>query len=469
MSIAAQPPQALCAMQSEAETNDPYIVPELAKIGLQIGEREFSKGVLGLGASGSGKSASLILPIIRTVHRVWLNAPESSRPAALIIDPKKELLPQLGQSVTAIGCEDGSRVRFYDYPWPKVDAGLLLDDALGLYPGWSHERDPFWRASAREILKACVALDVAITAGSEDGGAARLRLYVVWRKISAVVGAGARGTVADRRALQAINAPWTRYLTLCRLLQRTPAPLPSCMDALENLLAEHVPSYDMRPLRNLELLAAETSSSVVASAAALLGPLTDRRVQQVVSFDWLPPTAVDKCMYRAIQSGQLLGYQPPDASEESAVVGRAIKRAYLNAILRGAACDERGRIMRRAFYVADEFQRVLGGEEVAFDTVRSAGGCAVVATQSLAALRHALPESKRDAVGAITTNLSTRVQFATQDPLTIDDWRVVLPAAPGAAHLPHVLTVRPLSVLEPGCCYYLTGGRFGYGRVPLSE
>jgi hypothetical protein len=454
-------------MRNDTDTTDPYLVPELARIGLQLGAQELSRGVLGLGSSGSGKTASLILPIIRTVRRAWRNAPESTRPAALIIDPKRELLAELGSTVTVLGCDSSPRVRFFDYEWPRLDAGVLLDDALGLNPGWNPLRDPFWRASAREILKTCVELDVAIAAGADDVGAARLRLYIVWRKIADVFGAVA--TLSDRRALQAINAPWTRYLTLCRFLQRSPVTSPSYMEPLKKLLTEQVPAFDMRPLRNLEALAAETSSSVVASAAALLGPLTDRRVQQAISFSWLPPTGMELCIREAIQAGQLLGYQPPDASEESAAIGRAIKHAYLGAILRGAACNAAGTVVRRAFYICDEFHRFIGGEETAFDTIRSAGGCAVVATQSLAALRHALPEGKSDGVSAITTNLSTRVQFSTQDPLTIDEWRSVLPAPPGAVHLPHVLTVRPLSVLEPGCCYYLTSGRFGYGRVPLND
>ena len=173
-------------------------------------------------------------------------------------------------------------------------------------------------------------------------------------------------------------------------------------------------------------------------------------------------------MTEVIRSGQLLVYHPRDVSEENAIIGKAIKRAYLRAVIRGATRNQSGDLERRAYYVADEFHRFLGGEEVYFDVMRSNGGCAVVATQSLGALSTALGEGKESLVQTITSNLSTRVQFMSPEPATTRDWQVMLPP-PSVPSLPHVLTARPISVLRAGEAYWFSDGRFGFGAISLGQ
>jgi hypothetical protein len=200
----------------------------------------------------------------------------------------------------------------------------------------------------------------------------------------------------------------------------------------------------------------------------ILGPLTDSAVQERISFD-PNPWAIRPgsfAMSEAISSGQFLVYQPQDVSEENATIGKAIKRAYLRAVIRGATRDQSGQLERRAYYIADEFHRFVGGEEVYFDVMRSNGGCAIVATQSLGALLTALGEGKESLVQTLTSNLSTRVQFMSPEPSTIRDWQVMLPP-PSIPSLPHVLTARPISMLRAGEAYWFSEGRFGFGKVAV--
>lgn len=456
---------------TDASRLSPFPVPELATIGLEILPEQLNRGVLILGASGAGKTLSALAPILSSVRRARRTS--STRAAVLVIDPKHELIAQDDADVVHVGSHNSPAVCFYDDTIDRSDAGVLLDEALALVPAATpFTRDPFWRASARALLRACLDIDVTVYTGASSAETALLRQKLVWRAIARTLSKRSSSPNSATETLTKLSAPWSRYLALCRLLQRTSgdAPTDSSLSELVRALRAHLPAYDAGELLSVNALASDTGSSVVATCAAILGPLADARVQRCISFDpnpWaIPPQSVS--MAEAIHSGQLLVYQPRDVSEENATIGKAIKRAYLRAIIRGATRDQHGNLERYAYYIADEFHRFVGGEEIYFDVMRSNGGCAVVATQSLGALATSLGEGKETLVQTITSNLSTRLQFMSPDPLTTRDWHAMLPM-PSISMLPHVLTVRPISMLRAGEAYWFSEGRFGFGRVNLGS
>jgi hypothetical protein len=455
--------------------DDTFQVPELASIGLSVGPRSLNRGLLIVGASGSGKSASAMLPVLGAVRRQWRATDVASRPAALIVDPKLELVAADDPDVIHLGRHGSAAVRFYDNTVDSTDPGVVLDEALALSPAATPlSRDPFWRASARALLRACVQIDTTIFAEASDAISARLQQGEIWQLIASFFAKRGPGRGRGTEALTDMRRPWSRYLALCRELQRTPADSGADTRAndLEKVFRAHLPAYDAAELLAVCSLAADTATSVVATVASLLGPLADHRVQSAIDFDFCPwgQRSDALTMPDTIAAGALLAYQPKDISDESSMIGRAIKRAYLRAITRGAACDDTGKPVRHAYYVCDEFQRFIGGEEVFFDTMRAGGGCACVATQSLAALRHALGEgeTKESALQAITSNLSSVIQFMSPDPLVTRTWQTLLPT-PANPSLPHVLTIRPISMLPVGGAYWFSEGRFGYGQIRLQR
>ncbi|MBY0489930.1 MAG: hypothetical protein K2R93_08845 [Gemmatimonadaceae bacterium] len=447
-----------------------FCVPELASIGLDLKCSTLNRGVLILGASGTGKSRSAILPILAAVRQQWERSEKGKRDCMLVIDPKRELIKSMDDHVLILGQEGSIPIRFYDDSIDRSDAGVLLDEALALSPGATpFARDPFWRSSARSLLRACLLLDTTVHAEATCEEEARLQQQLLWRALAKVFDSRAGGKTGATESLLQNDRPWSRYMALCRLLQRTSNDTSELLpQQLAQVIKLHVPTYNPADLLSVHSLAPETGTSVVGTVASVLGPLTDSRVQDSIDFDPSPwPSARYRLsMDEAIRDGLLMAYQPREISDENAMIGRAIKRAYLRAIIRGAACDAHGVPQRRAFYIADEFQRFIGGEEMYFDVMRSASGHAIVASQSQAALVQALGPGKELEAQAIMENLSTRVQFMSPDPHTTNAWLTLI-SRPPVVEYPHVLTVRPISMLKTGQAYWFSEGRFGYGQVRL--
>ena len=120
-------------------------------------------------------------------------------------------------------------------------------------------------------------------------------------------------------------------------------------------------------------------------------------------------------------------------------------------------------------YVSDEFHRFITsdpvhGEQSFLDTCRSFGAFCVLASQSLAALEHALAShggnstQNESSIDILFTNTSNKLLFRTTDPKTGSRLNDLCPTRPGH---PPVSQVRPLSTLAPGECYaVLSNGKF---------
>jgi hypothetical protein len=267
--------------------DDTFQVPELASIGLSVGPRSLNRGLLIIGASGSGKSASAMLPVLGAVRRQWRATDIASRPAALIIDPKLELVAADDPDIIHLGRHGSAAVRFYDNTVDSSDPGVVLDEALALSPAaMPFSRDPFWRASARTLLRACVQIDTTIFAEASDAISARLQQGEIWQLIASFFAKRGPGRGRGTDALTDKCRPWSRYLALCRELQRTPADSGADTRAndLEKVFRAHLPEYDAAELLAVCSLAADTATSVLATAASLLGPLVDHRVQSAIDF-----------------------------------------------------------------------------------------------------------------------------------------------------------------------------------------
>ena len=160
----------------------------------------------------------------------------------------------------------------------------------------------------------------------------------------------------------------------------------------------------------------------------------------------------------------------PDLKINEALVARALKAAWFEAILYSEKRVKDGASMPLAAYVADEFHRFITsdkvhGEQSFLDTCRSFGAFCALACQSISSMQHALAETSgtneaknKAAVSMLLNNTANKLFFRSTDQALKGYVDYLCPEVPG---LDRATSVRPLSTLQTGECYAsLVNGRF---------
>ena len=159
----------------------------------------------------------------------------------------------------------------------------------------------------------------------------------------------------------------------------------------------------------------------------------------------------------------------PRLDGHEALLARALKAAWFEAILSSPTRSRAGHRMPLAAYIADEFHRFITsdkvhGEQSFLDTCRSFGVCCVLACQSVSSMEHALEEGgdswqkNRAALDILLNNTANKFFFRSTDQALQGYLDRLCPPANGYGPLTRV---RPPSTLKPGECYAsLSDGRF---------
>ena len=152
-----------------------------------------------------------------------------------------------------------------------------------------------------------------------------------------------------------------------------------------------------------------------------------------------------------------------------ALIAVSLKALFFESVLDDPDRASGGTDLPLVGYVADEFHRfvtsdVVHGEQSFLDSCRSYSACCVLACQSVASLEHALAhgggsaEQNRSAVSVLLSNTATKFFFRNTDPHTAERVGELSPYRPGLAG---VVRVRPVSTLAAGEAYIaLSDGRF---------
>lgn len=190
--------------------------------------------------------------------------------------------------------------------------------------------------------------------------------------------------------------------------------------------------------------------------------LSHPEVTQSINTDLFPIDENDLHVDDLLVQGKIILLQP-SREHTGDLIGRLIKARYFNDIF------ERSDMLIPIGYVADEFQRFITsdrstGEQSFLDRCRAYRVNCVLATQSIAALQHALSAGD-DKVAVLSTqiivaNSPTKLVFRSTDDVTSHQLRNWLPSAPG--EMKHVVDVRPISSLKTGYAYYMLNGDWGY-------
>ena len=159
----------------------------------------------------------------------------------------------------------------------------------------------------------------------------------------------------------------------------------------------------------------------------------------------------------------------PRLDGNEALLARALKATWFEAILSSRKRMEHGNRMPLAAYIADEFHRFITsdkvhGEQSFLDTCRSFGVCCVLACQSVSSMEHALEEEgdswlkNKAALEILLNNTANKFFFRSTDQALQAFLDRLCPPAHGFGPLTQV---RPPSTLRPGECYAsLSDGRF---------
>lgn len=499
---------------------DGLVIPEWAALFPTSGavpRALLTRHLLVLGETGSGKTASAILPVVAAMAR----APAHRLGAALVIDPKCELAPVLERLApqrlrhlragdVALDLMAGPRHRLdADLAagrWIRAATRIAL--RVAAFVPASPMRtlratepppgvDPFFAQEGAALACAVLALVLMLTApdapapGTWLAGDPGGRAWVEALLARAAGTAQARGPNAVALTAWALagpllapvpaSAPTLSYLpdgTVCSgaasrwlfariaraSLERTgPALSDEGRDLLERVGDYWAPMADVRP----------QFAGVRASAATACAALAAPAAARTLYFGCEPGArAASVDFARAVaprdDAGPLVLFQPA-RDDSDALVAVALKALFFEAVLESPERARAGSALPLVGYVADEAHRFLTsdpvhGEQSFLDTCRSFGAMCVLACQSVASFEHALahrggsPAQNKSAVAMLWSNTASKLVFRTTDPQTAARVGALCPLRPDIAG---VTRVRPPGSLQTGECYaLLADGRF---------
>ena len=473
--------------------------------------------VLALGQTGSGKSASVVLPVVRAI----VAAPPDRVSASLIIDPKHEIGPLL----TQLAPERVQHLRpaqaglcLMSGPRWSLDADLAAGNWLGAATKivlravscvptsparvlMDHQQDTlngeFFAREGTEFLLTVLALVLMLTQRDapppEDwlAGDSAACLWVRALLDRANGGPDARGPNALALAAYALQGPlieppkaqpesvfdhnrfddnpfddspvaqadWL-FARIARGAQNVWGTGEG-RDVIERVLSYWTPMVTVRP----------QFVGVLSSARAACSDFAEPHVAHTLYFGCEPGFGdVDgaACDFANAVSpdagGRVLVFQPSRDGLDT-LVTKALKALFFEAVFNNSDRASGRPDLPLLGYVCDEAHRFVTSDPVSFvDSCRSYGVFCVLACQSLASIEHALSHgggsevSDRTAASILSNNMGSKFFFRSTDGRTAAHVEDLSPYRPG---LSPITQLRPLSTLAPGECYAaLADGRF---------
>ena len=503
---AVVPPESAPREAPDDDAPAGLVVPEWAALYPPHGavpRAHIVRHALVLGETGSGKTASAVLPVAAALARASATAVKS----ALVIDPKGELEPALRAlapgRLRAVRADEAV-LDLMASPRHRLDADLAAgrwltaatrilarvvsfvptNPACTLFAGRARgARDLFFDKEGASLARTVLALVLMLTderAPEPSTWLDRNRDALDWvEALRARASTGPNAVALTAWALDsALLTPAFEEPISSRgnawLFARLARTALRCLDAL---------SAEARDLleRVVDYWAATTEAEkqylgTRSSAATVCAELAAPAIARSLYFGCEPGLrgrrpSVD--FTRAVDPGAracapLVVYRPA-RDDTDRILAIALKAAFFEAVLDDPVRARGGAHLPLVGYVADEAHRfltadVLHGEQSFLDTCRSFGAACLLACQSVASLEHALAhqggtrELNEASVAILWANTGTKLAFKSTDPSTAERITELCPERPGHTA---VTRVRPLASLGVGECYaLLADGRF---------
>ena len=470
-----------------------------------------TRHVLALGETGSGKTASVIVPVLSAMAR-------SGRiGGALVIDPKRDLAPvlereaperleRLDAATVAVDLMASERASvdadLAAGRWTSAAVRILLRTASFLPASLlrvlgphriSNPNAEFFAQEGSALLRDVLGFILMLGAHDAPPPYEWVEPFddASLRWVQALV-ERARGTDGTRGP----NA-----LALCAWALEGPLAPPLDEDAgaeaqrwlFAALARQALPVWGTTAGEGRDLLerigaywsaqaqARRQHSGVLSSARTACAELASPRLATTLYFGcepgWRAAERADAVDFARLASpeggGRLLLYQPRRDGLD-ALLAMALKAQFFEAVLAEPARARAEPDLPLVGYVADEFHRfvtadAVHGEQSFLDTCRSHGAFCVLATQSTRSIAHALSlggagrDTNEAALDILLANTATKLFFRSTDPDTAARVAALAPHRPGFSP---ATAVRPLATLAPGECYVsLADGRFERRRL----
>ena len=477
-----------------------------------VPRKELTRHTMVLGETGSGKTASCVLPMLAAMVR----APGERLGSALIIDPKRELGPVLETLAP-------QRLR-------HITAGTAMINVMG-GPRWSLDDDIAagrWLSAAERIAHRVVSFVPSNTArvlephavqssnaeffASEGTSFALAVLAFVLMltspspscKVNAHLGHdGLRKSLVDPDACQWIGelrkqAKATGDARGPNILALTAWALEGNLvmaqgnegnekdwlfariaNAILEAVGSHVSSQGRELLKRVKTYWRTMSNSgrqyhgVLGEARNVCRDFAAKSTARALYFGCEPAylahreNALDFARAVSAEGGGPLMLFQPARDGLDALVAMSLKALFFEAVLSDPDRVRGGDDLPLVAYIADEFHRFvtsdpLHGEQSFLDTCRSFGAFCLLASQSVASIEHALVHrggtwAQNDAgISIMWNNTATKLIFRSTDPNTTERVGNMYPGSRD-----DLLRLRPLSTLRTGECYAaLADGRF---------
>jgi hypothetical protein len=460
----------------------PLRIPEWQPLGLaEMRMEDVAKNVYITGETGSGKSQSGVLPLARALLRypgggsrdLSLQLSDLA-PAMFVVDPKQELAAELyaenrrcglGRDIQVLQPGAGSwRVWPFNRDEPLDLSGGQITQRI-VEPSrdfelQSHGREPFFSLNGVRALDVLFECDVALY---RLGGVERLRRF--WQVLAHQLQVGERVYLPTDEYLG-------RALELLSAVARS-SPATGILTTYTRLAAAYGVSNALQAqVLSLGDMAYETITSVIATLRGMTRDIASPQYSAHVWMDpFTPPPGGDHLdVPTCLEDGTVVVYSPAGTSPAEIALGRALKSTFYREAYRRSGANPRA-----LGVVVDEAQHFVhsgpAGEHSLLDRGRAFRVIAILATQSVASLKHALstdpvPGRAEAALEILLANTATKLFFRSTEPSAGEVLRQLLPPPP-IPDLQHIALVRGATSLLPGECYLLTPGYWTRGRVAL--
>jgi hypothetical protein len=472
-----------------------FLIPEWESIGLQsLTPIQWSRHFMINGETGSGKTESVIKPLIRSCGRYPESRPyqdyrsaatatgrkpesvDELRNAIFLLDAKGELHGELERESTR------RRIHIIDFRRPSSivylhegrastagDVFSIVDPCLQLSDYFSRAKhthtDPFWHNSARHQISELVRVDLALF---ELGGIENIR------KFRADLGARLKkGGLLDENDTNSIEYARDNYFRTFDMLLNLTATDKYALATYLDLTKEFaIPQAMTFRLGAFLSLPDTTASCIQATINVILDTLASPELAGHCSLNPFEPPPPDKylSLKKFLQNGEAIVFCPRDDSSLAPTVANLLKMKIFEAVFSSPR-------PRPFAYICDEAQKFVSsdpshGEQGFIDRCRAYRVGMTICSQSLSSLRFRL-EGDSPGFRAITSldillnNCGNQFYFRTNDLEVQDRLRRLIPEPPIPGR-PHVTALRPVTTLQTGQMYYLTcDGKWGVSRIDL--
>lgn len=454
---------------------------------------QMSRHFMILGETGSGKTKSAIIPIMRSIVRTKING---KRASALVIDPKNELYNHVkGEpgiiSYNQILLEEGSVIDFFEGDRSQLTVDIVKSKIIQLFLGESDPTHFFWDQQRDITFSAFLKIDFH---EYQKGNLDRLNefwtgftSYALIQELNHLETDLSGNKVLKQNVNPAsyaalgeirLKCEWNNknYFARFLCLVNNPYALQHFLNYWQQSSPECQITESYQQLQQLAQMGIKgvegQLAGVVGNVNNLLIRLTAQELIDKINFNPFQVPSNYISVAELMDNGQWLVYSPNQNSEIEDLTARCIKAKFFDFTFKR-------RDKERPFtYICDEFQRFItndrqSGEQSYLDRCRAYRAICVLATQSLASLTYTMQSSGQAKVLAesslniLLNNTGNKFFFRNTDIDTIEKLSKLIPQA-YTRQKPHVISVRPPSTLKAGECYYLlSDSRWGRAMVDL--